>query len=46
MGERPTQGCAASLRKVPSALRARIDAIVEWAWDYFMGEHAEQLIDR
>jgi hypothetical protein len=27
-----------------SALRARVDAIIEWAWDYFMGEHAEQLM--
>jgi NADH:ubiquinone reductase (H+-translocating) len=26
--------------------RAKLEAIVEWAWDYFGGEHAGQLIDR
>jgi NADH dehydrogenase len=28
------------------APRAKVDAIVEWAWDYFLGDHAGQLIDR
>jgi NADH:ubiquinone reductase (H+-translocating) len=26
--------------------RARMEAIIEWAWQYFTGEHAGQLIDR
>ncbi len=26
--------------------RARMEAIIEWAWQYFTGEHAAQLIDR
>lgn len=26
--------------------RARMEAIIEWAWQYFTGEHASQLIDR
>lgn len=26
--------------------RARMEAIIEWAWQYFTGEHPSQLIDR
>jgi NADH dehydrogenase len=26
--------------------RAKVEAIVEWSWEYFTGEHAGQLIDR
>jgi NADH:ubiquinone reductase (H+-translocating) len=26
--------------------RARMEAIIEWAWQYFTGEHSSQLIDR
>jgi NADH dehydrogenase len=26
--------------------RARTEAIIEWAWQYFTGEHPGQLIDR
>jgi NADH dehydrogenase len=29
-----------------TAARARLEAIVEWAWEYFTGEHPGQLIDR
>ncbi len=29
-----------------TAGRAKLEAIVEWAWDYFGGQHAGQLIDR
>ena len=29
-----------------TAARARLEAIVEWAWEYFTGEHPSQLIDR
>lgn len=29
-----------------TAARARTEAIVEWAWEYFTGEHPSQLIDR
>jgi NADH dehydrogenase len=29
-----------------TAVRAKVDAVVEWAWEYFLGEHPEQLIDR
>ena len=26
--------------------RARMEAIIEWAWEYFTGEHPGQIIDR
>jgi NADH dehydrogenase len=26
--------------------RAKLETVVEWAWDYFGGQHAGQLIDR
>jgi NADH dehydrogenase len=29
-----------------TAARARLEAIVEWAWEYFTGEHPSQLINR
>ena len=25
--------------------RAKLEAIIEWAWEYFLGEHAGQMID-
>jgi NADH dehydrogenase len=28
------------------SVRARFEAIVEWAWVYFLGDHASQIIDR
>jgi NADH dehydrogenase len=27
-------------------VRARFEAVVEWAWVYFLGDHASQIIDR
>jgi NADH:ubiquinone reductase (H+-translocating) len=24
--------------------RAKLEAIIEWAWEYFLGEHAGQII--
>jgi NADH dehydrogenase len=29
-----------------TVVRAKLEAIVEWSWQYFTGEHAGQLIDR
>lgn len=29
-----------------TAVRAKVETIVEWAWDYFGGQHAGQLIDQ
>jgi hypothetical protein len=26
--------------------RARMEAIIEWAWQYFTGEHPGQIVDR
>jgi hypothetical protein len=48
--EMPSRGIplrADSLRRISniSILAAKVDAIVEWAWNSFMGEQAEQLID-
>ena len=28
------------------SLRARFETIIEWAWVYFLGDHASQIIDR
>jgi NADH dehydrogenase len=27
-------------------MRARLEAFIEWAWDYFGGAHADSLLDR
>jgi NADH:ubiquinone reductase (H+-translocating) len=29
-----------------TVVRAKLEAIVEWSWQYFAGEHQGQLIDR
>lgn len=29
-----------------NTVRARLEAVIEWAWEYYAGEHAGQLIDR
>lgn len=28
------------------SVRARFEAVIEWAWVYFLGDHASQIIDR
>jgi NADH dehydrogenase len=29
-----------------TTMRAKLEAVIEWAWEYYSGEHAGQLIDR
>lgn len=29
-----------------TTMRAKLEAVIEWAWEYYTGEHAGQLIDR